>query len=261
MNELVVKTINFNGDNLLAVKDKSGKINVAVYYVCKGLRLDKNQTKAQRDKINSDIVLSKGGRKISIPTNGGLQEVLCLELDFLPLWLAKINANIISNPESQDKLIEYQLKAKDVLAQAFLENKPALPSNFAEACRMLADEWEEKQKLLPKAQGYDYLMNAEGTVTIGEAANLINIKGIGQNKFFKLLVAEEIIYKKGNSYLPYSEFREHFIVKQNPVRIGDKLENRSQLYLDMAGLDWLAKLLVKRGYEVNYVQEKALVKA
>lgn len=149
------------------------------------------------------------------------------------------------------KLIELAMK----------EDKPRIPQTFAEALRLAADLEEQRQKLLPKAQGYDYLMNAEGTVTIGEAANLINIKGIGQNKFFKLLVAEEIIYKKGNSYLPYSEFREHFIVKQNPVRIGDKLENRSQLYLDMAGLDWLAKLLVKRGYEVNYVQEKALVKA
>ena len=72
-------------------------------------------------KIQEDVVLSKGGRKIILPTTGGNQEVLCLELSFLPLWLAKINANIIDDPEVQDRLVDYQLNAKDVLAEAFLE--------------------------------------------------------------------------------------------------------------------------------------------
>ena len=134
-----------------------------------------------------------------------------------------------------------------------------VPKTFAEALRLAADLEEEKQRLLPKAQGYDYLINAEGTVTIGEAAKIIDIKGIGQNKFFKLLVAEEIIFKKGNSYLPYAAHKIHFIVKQNPIRYGDTIENRSQLYLDMSGLDWLTRLLVKRGYQVNCTQQKALV--
>lgn len=134
-----------------------------------------------------------------------------------------------------------------------------VPKTFAEALRLAADLEEEKQRLLPKAQGYDYLMNAEGTVTIGEAAKIIDIKGIGQNKFFKLLVAEEIIFKKGNSYLPYAAHKIRFIVKQNPIRYGDTIENRSQLYLDMSGLDWLTRLLVKRGYQVNCTQQKALV--
>jgi len=114
-------------------------------------------------------------------------------------------------------------------------------------------------KMAPKAQGYDNLMNATGTVTIKEAAAIINIKGVGQNKFFKLLTFEEIIQTVGNSYLPCSEFKDHFAVKQNPIWKGDVLENRSQLYLDMAGLDWLAKFLVKRGYEVNYKRSEALV--
>ncbi len=134
-----------------------------------------------------------------------------------------------------------------------------VPKTFAEALRLAADLEEEKQRLLPKAQGYDYLMNASGTVTIGEAAKIIDIKGIGPNKFFKLLVAEEIIFKRGNSYLPYSDYKEHFIVKQNPITIGDTLKERSQLYLSMADLDWLVKFLSKRGYQVNYTAQKCLV--
>lgn len=62
-------------------------------------------------------------RPVMLPTNGGTQDVLCLSLDFVPLWLAKISVTPTmkeNNPELVDKLIQYQLKAKDVLAQAFL---------------------------------------------------------------------------------------------------------------------------------------------
>jgi anti-repressor protein len=141
---------------------------------------------------------------------------------------------------------------------AMRQDRTQVPQTFAEALRLAADLEEQRQKLLPKAQGYDYLMNASGAVTIGEAAKIIDIKGIGPNKFFKLLVAEEIIFKRGNSYLPYSEYKEHFIVKQNPISIGDTLKERSQLYLSMADLDWLAKFLTKRGYQVNYTAQKCL---
>ena len=120
------KLVNFNGAEIMAVKASDDKVYVGVSWVCDGLGLKENQTKAQRDKINSDIVLSKGGRKISTLTAGGNQDILVLELDFLPIWLAKINANIIESEEVQNRLVEYQLKAKDVLAEAFLHKSKSL---------------------------------------------------------------------------------------------------------------------------------------
>jgi len=120
------KLVNFNGADIMAVKANDDKVYVGVSWVCDGLGLNENQTKAQRDKINSDIVLSKGGRKISTLTNGGNQEILVLDLNFLPLWLAKINANIIESEEVQERLVEYQLRAKDVLADAFLQKAKSL---------------------------------------------------------------------------------------------------------------------------------------
>lgn len=33
----------------------------------------------------------KGGSNLTLPTKGGNQETLCLKLDFVPLWLAKIS--------------------------------------------------------------------------------------------------------------------------------------------------------------------------
>lgn len=120
------KLVEFNGSELMAIKCNDGKIRVGVKWVANGIGLDKSKSDVQVQKIQSDLVLSRGACKINLPTTSGNQEVLCLELDFLPQWLAKINANIIGDPEVQERLITFQLKAKDVLAAAFVENKPTL---------------------------------------------------------------------------------------------------------------------------------------
>lgn len=122
--ELELMEVEFNGDILLAVKMKDdGKIYTGVNQICAGLQLSEGQLKNERKKIQDDIVLSQGGRNLVLPTKGGNQKALGIELDFLPLWLAKISItpNMKANhPEIMGKLVQYQLKAKDVLAQAFI---------------------------------------------------------------------------------------------------------------------------------------------
>jgi anti-repressor protein len=109
----------------------------------------------------------------------------------------------------------------------------------------------------PKVESYNVLMDSAGCLTMREAAQILDIKGIGQNNFFKLLVLERIIYKKGDIYLPMQEYKSHFQVKQNPIRKGDRIEERSQLFLTTKGLDWLAHKLIDKGYQVNYWKGKS----
>jgi len=122
-NELIVKNVDFYGDTLKAAKDSEGVIWAGVKWLCDGMGLSDGQRQRQTTNIQSDIVLSKGVANLVLPTNGGNQEVLCLQLDYVPLWLAKISITPSmkeNNPELVDKLVNYQLKAKDVLAAAFL---------------------------------------------------------------------------------------------------------------------------------------------
>lgn len=124
MNDLTViehKSVDFNGTELMAVKCDDGNIYAGVRWICNGLGLSDNQRRGQYVKLNEDIVLSRGVKKISLPTSGGIQETLCIELNFLPLWLAKINAGIIDDFEVQERVVEYQFKVKDVLATAFIK--------------------------------------------------------------------------------------------------------------------------------------------
>lgn len=90
-----------------------------------------------------------------LPTNGGIQDVLCLKLDYIPLWLAKISITPNmkeGNPELVDKLVKCQLQAKDVLAEAFIskENKMIIPKDFPSALRAYADEYEKNMLLEQK---------------------------------------------------------------------------------------------------------------
>lgn len=122
MNDLVVKNVDLFGDTIVAAKDKNGSVWAGVKWLCEGLGLTEDQMRNERKKISKDVVLSKGGSNLTLPTKGGKQDVLCLRNDFVPLWLAKITVTPSmkeNNPELVDKLVQYQLKAKDVLAEAF----------------------------------------------------------------------------------------------------------------------------------------------
>lgn len=123
MKELEIKKVPFMGAELMAARDKDGVIWGGVRWMCDGIGLSRNQRDNQTQKIKADTVLSKGAGNFPLPTNGGVQEVLCLKLDFVPIWLAKISITPTmeaETPELAEKLMEYQLKAKDVLAAAFL---------------------------------------------------------------------------------------------------------------------------------------------
>lgn len=123
MNELEIKRVPFMGTELMAARDADGQIWAGVRWMCDGIGLSKAQSKSQVEKINEDKVLSKGVGNFRLPTAGGMQDAYCLKLDFVPLWLAKISITPTmeqETPELAAKLMEYQLKAKDVLAAAFV---------------------------------------------------------------------------------------------------------------------------------------------
>lgn len=123
MNELEVKKVPFMGTELMAARDKDGQIWAGVRWVCDGIGLSRNQRDNQIEKIKVDKALNKGAGNFLLPTNGGNQKCICLKLDYVPLWLAKIAITPRmerETPELAARLEQYQLKAKDVLASAFL---------------------------------------------------------------------------------------------------------------------------------------------
>lgn len=140
-NSLVVKTVDFMGDSLMVAKDKDGVMWAGVSGFCKGLGMSKGEKDRQTANVQTDDVLKRGATKFEAGVFDPNNEAIALQLDYVPLWLAKISItpNMKENsPELVEKLIEYQLKAKDVLAAAFLpQKKPPkrIAANSKEAVR------------------------------------------------------------------------------------------------------------------------------
>lgn len=130
MDELIIKNVDVMGDFITAAKDHDGNVWVGVRWVCDALDMTEGQMKRQIKNIKKDMVFGEGGsNQIPLPTGQGTQEVFCIRNDFIPLWLAKISITQKTKeerPEFSKKLLEYQLKAKDILAAAFLpkQNMP-----------------------------------------------------------------------------------------------------------------------------------------
>ena len=130
MNDLVVKSVDLFGDSIMAAKDKNGNIWAGVSFFCKALGMSNKQRDTQVEKVQTDRTLRRGTRKFPGGVFDPNNEVVSIKIDFIPLWLAKISITDKmekDHPELADKLLQYQLKAKDVLAAAFLPQKDIVP--------------------------------------------------------------------------------------------------------------------------------------
>lgn len=133
MNDLVVKSVDLFGDSVMAAKDRDGTIWVGVNSFCHGLDMNKKQRDWQVEKIRDDKTLSKGCRLLPAGVFDPMNEVYSLRLDFVPIWLAKISITKKmeqDHPELAEKLLQYQLKAKDILAAAFLPQYAQHPGDM-----------------------------------------------------------------------------------------------------------------------------------
>lgn len=162
MNELTVKQVDLFGDTIVAAQDKEGNIWAGVSGFCKGIGLSKSQKDTQVEKIQSDRTLKIGCRKFPAGVFDANNEVLALKLDYVPIWLAKINItqNMEENtPEVAEKLLKYQLKAKDVLAEAFIKK----PKSSAEILLMYAQQFYEQEHRMSAIE--DDMRKLEAKVT------------------------------------------------------------------------------------------------
>lgn len=161
MQGLAVKDVEFNGAVLRAAQIED-IVWVGVKWICDGLGLSEDRGKYERKKIQKDLVLNKGVKFYPLGTDNANSDVLCLMLEYLPLWLAKISITPTmkkENPELADRLVEYQLKAKDVLAEAFLSKRkeeivPVVRNNMIQIPIPEAHDYREEFEILYAKMDY-----------------------------------------------------------------------------------------------------------
>lgn len=232
--------------------------------VCSILDIDTSTAVNGRNRISDSGIIRDGGLDDDekdtdiVSTPGGSQEVLIVSeagLYSLILKSRKPEAKAFKRWITHEVIPSIR-KHGTYMTPETIEKVLLNPDTIIRLATELKQERQRRLMLEPKAASYDILMDASGCLTMDEVAKILDIKGIGRNNLFKLLVVEGIIYKKGDCYLPYQEYKSHFIVKQNPIRKGDMIIERSQLFMTPKGLDWLAHKLIDKGYQVNYYKGK-----
>lgn len=102
-------SVPFRGDNLYLV-ECDGQPYVPMKPVVEGMGLNWD---TQRNKIHRKF---KGAVEITLPSAGGAQSMICLQLRKLPAWLYSVQPGKVS-PEIREKVIAYQEECDEVLWQ------------------------------------------------------------------------------------------------------------------------------------------------
>ena len=144
------KQVEFYGDQVMAVlvsRDQQQAIYIPLRHICDLLGVS---YQGQIRRIKDDPVLAKklAGVNITFTPDpesggGGTQTVNCIPLSYLNGWLFGINAKRVKE-EIRDRLILYQERCYDVLAEAFQEGRLTAEPEFDE---LLAND-------TPAAQAY-----------------------------------------------------------------------------------------------------------
>lgn len=118
-----------NGTDIVSIEHE-GEIYVPIKPICKALGVD---VKSQREKIQSDIILSSVGvLSTSTGADGKIYEMFVLPLKYIYGWLFTINPKNVSEDVRQN-VIRYRGECYDVLYEHFAGSmRRAIETNEAE---------------------------------------------------------------------------------------------------------------------------------
>ena len=138
--------------------------------------------------------------------------------------------------------------------------QPAIPQTYAEALRSLADEVEQKQKLIeanqalqvevqilePKAERYDLVMDSDGWLTGDQICKQLAIYKFSTVKLYEILRAEKVIFKRPDgTNSPYAEWVNNGLAKLRNGECFDGGRMRFSPVFSWKGLDRILDILRK----------------
>jgi hypothetical protein len=127
-----VKSIKFDGTELLGVKTEDGRVYMGLNKFLEEIGFkDKANQQYQRNKLVEDATVKMGITTLILTDNIGRdQETFVIELEMIPTAMIKFNPDDLHKKSKalteqekisfREKLMKYQAKAKDVLAEEFL---------------------------------------------------------------------------------------------------------------------------------------------
>ena len=114
-------------DEVLAARIDTSEIYLPIRPICTALGI---QWATQRRKIMSDDVLAESTRTLRLETRGGPQNLVCMDVEAIPLWLAGIEPSRV-RADLRDRLMAYKRWVRKVVYEAFARETGIVPSATA----------------------------------------------------------------------------------------------------------------------------------
>ncbi len=102
-------------DEVLAARTETSEIYLPIRPICTALGI---HWATQRRKIMSDEVLLESTRTLRLQTRGGPQNLVCMDVEAIPMWLAGIEPSRV-RADLRDRLIAYKRWVRKVVYEAF----------------------------------------------------------------------------------------------------------------------------------------------
>lgn len=125
----------------------------SITHILRGIGFTEKQIEYQKKKMMNDVLLRNNPRKFSgVDLNmPNVNEITCISNRKLPIALAKITITPKmkhSQPELSERLLRYQDKCADVLAEVFIDNKSADDIGIELLEKKLDSIMNEREKIL-----------------------------------------------------------------------------------------------------------------
>ncbi len=102
-------------DEVLAARLETSQIYLPVKPLCTALGVN---WPSQRQKIMADEVLAESTRTLRLKTRGGPQNLICMDVEAIPMWLAGIEPSRV-RADLRDRLIAYKRWVRKTVYDAF----------------------------------------------------------------------------------------------------------------------------------------------
>jgi len=102
-------------DEVLAARLDTSQIYLPVRPICTALGVN---WPSQRQKIMADEVLAESTRTLRLQTRGGPQNLVCMDVEAIPMWLAGIEPSRV-RADLRERLIVYKRWVRKVVYEAF----------------------------------------------------------------------------------------------------------------------------------------------
>ncbi len=102
-------------DEVVAARTEASEIYLPIRPICNALGISWT---TQHRKIRADVVLLESVRTLRLHTKGGQQNLVCMDVEAIPMWLAGIEPRRVRD-DLRERLMSYKRWVRKVVYEAF----------------------------------------------------------------------------------------------------------------------------------------------